>query len=342
MRRKPVKNNSRPSRNRRKTAGRGSGYRASGTVTRRAPVKQSRGRSSGRGSDKKEKRISAMTLFWFVFIIFVFILFMVNWDSIVRSFNIIQREMALGSSPESSPQSSAPQQQSPPAAAPPQPSQSPAPAAQPPAASPAPTAQPPATSPPVAASPAPEASAPAAQPSGSVASPAPAAASPVPETAPPASANPAPAAETPAPVAAVQLHDRSVYFIQVDSSGNINRIRTTRRLPASASPMVDALETLMAGPTLSEMERNMISMIPFGSRILSANMRGDVAFINFSGEFEFNTFGAEGYFEQIRQVVFTATEFPNVRSVQILIEGRQIDYIGEGIWIGSPLGRSDF
>ena len=47
----------------------------------------------------------------------------------------------------------------------------------------------------------------------------------------------------------------------------------------------------------------------------------------------------EGYAGQIRQIVFTITEFPNIKSVQILIEGRRLDYLGEGVWIGSPLGR---
>jgi spore germination protein GerM len=38
--------------------------------------------------------------------------------------------------------------------------------------------------------------------------------------------------------------------------------------------------------------------------------------------------------------VWTATEFPNVVTVQVLIEGRRVDYLGsEGIWIGGPLGR---
>ncbi|MDR0448242.1 MAG: hypothetical protein LBH07_06195 [Treponema sp.] len=39
-------------------------------------------------------------------------------------------------------------------------------------------------------------------------------------------------------------------------------------------------------------------------------------------------------------MVLTATEFNNVKDVQILIDGKRVDYLGEGIWIGSPVGRN--
>ena len=103
--------------------------------------------------------------------------------------------------------------------------------------------------------------------------------------------------------------------------------------------MTDVLQALIAGPNENERQRGLISLIPPGTKILSASIRGNTAYISFSEEFQYNTYGVEGYAGQLRQIVFTATEFPNVRDVQILIEGRRIDYLGEGIWIGSPLNR---
>jgi spore germination protein GerM len=76
--------------------------------------------------------------------------------------------------------------------------------------------------------------------------------------------------------------------------------------------------------------------------MLSAAVRDSTAYISFNDDFQFNTYGVEGYIAQLRQLVFTVTEFPNVRDVQILIEGRRIDFMGEGIWIGSPLSRDMF
>ena len=106
--------------------------------------------------------------------------------------------------------------------------------------------------------------------------------------------------------------------------------------------MTDVVQALVAGPTGEERNRGLISLIPPDTKILSATVRGDTAYISFSEEFQYNTYGVEGYAGQIRQVVFTVTEFPNIRNVQILIEGRRVDFLGEGVWIGSPLNRERF
>jgi spore germination protein GerM len=103
--------------------------------------------------------------------------------------------------------------------------------------------------------------------------------------------------------------------------------------------MMDSLQVLLKGPTAEEQRRGMVSLIPAGARILSATVRGSTAYISFSEEFQYNTYGVEGYAAQLKQIVWTVTEFSTVKDVQILIEGRRIDYLGEGIWIGSPISR---
>ncbi len=48
----------------------------------------------------------------------------------------------------------------------------------------------------------------------------------------------------------------------------------------------------------------------------------------------------DGLEAQLKQVVWTATEFGSVRSVQILIGGKIADYLGpEGLRIRDPLSR---
>jgi spore germination protein GerM len=103
--------------------------------------------------------------------------------------------------------------------------------------------------------------------------------------------------------------------------------------------MVDSLTALIAGPDTEELRRGLISLIPKGTRILNATVRGSTAYISLSEDFQLNTHGVEGYAASLRQIVWTVTEFSNVKDVQILIEGRRLDYLGEGIWIGSPLNR---
>ena len=172
-----------------------------------------------------------------------------------------------------------------------------------------------------------------------------------PETPPAAPAEPpatqttqeTPAAQpTPQPPTPVQTRDRIVYFTHVGSDGQILQSRVTRRLPVSDSPMMDSLNTMLAGPSSEEVGRGILNLIPQNTRIISATVRGSTAYINFSEDFLFNTFGVEGYVAQLRQIVWTVTEFQNVRDVQVLIEGRRMDYLGEGIWIGSPISRQSF
>jgi len=147
-----------------------------------------------------------------------------------------------------------------------------------------------------------------------------------------------PAATRP-PEQQITFRDRAIYFINVDRDGVILRTRVNRSIQNTDSPLTDTISALLAGPTAEEQRRGLITLIPEGSRIMSATVRGNTAYINFSEDFQFNIYGIEGYAGALRQVVWTATEFPNVRDVQILIESRRIDFLGEGVWIGSPVSR---
>jgi len=135
---------------------------------------------------------------------------------------------------------------------------------------------------------------------------------------------------------------RAVYFTQIDRDGQIRQSRVTRRIPASSTPLQDALNIMLTGPNPDELNGNLLSFIPQNTRLLTATVQGTTAYVNFSEDFLYNTFGVEGYVAQLRQIVWTVTEFSNINDVQILIEGRRIDYLGEGIWIGSPIRRESF
>ena len=158
--------------------------------------------------------------------------------------------------------------------------------------------------------------------------------------------NPAVSANTTAVVPAADqaprtadFRDRTMYFINVDRDGTILRIKVNRSLPVTDSPLTDTLSALLAGPVPDEQDRGLITLIPEGTRIMNATIRGNTAYINLNEDFQFNIYGVEGYAGALRQIVWTATEFPNVLDVQILIEGRRIDFLGEGVWIGSPVTR---
>jgi len=149
-------------------------------------------------------------------------------------------------------------------------------------------------------------------------------------------------AEKPAlPAVEPKMVERSLYLMKVDNAGSVYGTAVKRKLPASDSPLLDALESLIRGPSMEEEKQGLISLIPKNAKILNATVRGNTAYINFSEDFLFNTYGTEGYASQRRQVVLTATQFSNVNDVQILIDGKRIDYLGEGVWIGGPIKKDD-
>ena len=121
------------------------------------------------------------------------------------------------------------------------------------------------------------------------------------------------------------------------------RQEVKRSIAASDSPLLDSLDALLKGPSEDEIRKKLISLVPQGTKLLSVQVRGSTAFLNFNEAFMYNHYGIEGYAGQLKQVVYTATSFPTVQDVQILVEGQKHDYLGgEGVYIGTPLSRNSF
>jgi germination protein M len=115
-----------------------------------------------------------------------------------------------------------------------------------------------------------------------------------------------------------------------------------RQVHYKDDPLRETLLALIAGPTKSEAEDDYDSMIPANTRIRNLFVKDDVAYLDLNEEARFNPRGKDGQKAQVSQIVYTCTEFANVRSVAILIEGEKIDYLGpEGVFIGKPISRED-
>ena len=152
-----------------------------------------------------------------------------------------------------------------------------------------------------------------------------------------------PKADTEKPTAEKPTFLIQLCFVIIDSDGTVSRQIITRRIPKSDAPLTDAVKALLSGPTQDEKAKNCMTLIPPGTKLLGATVKNGIATLNFSEEFEYNKVGVEGYIAQLMQVVYTATSFNTVNSVQFIVEGQREDYLGsEGEWIGSPLSRSSF
>lgn len=135
----------------------------------------------------------------------------------------------------------------------------------------------------------------------------------------------------------------SLYFVSIADDGIISSYEVKRAIKATDTPLSDAIKALLEGPSENEIRSKLISLIPRGTKLKSIAMRGSTAIIDCSEAFMFNRYGTEGYKAQLKQIVYTATAFPAVQDVQILIEGKQVDYLGgEGVFTGKPLSRNSF
>lgn len=149
--------------------------------------------------------------------------------------------------------------------------------------------------------------------------------------------------EKPKPAPAPVKTNAKLYFVVIENDGAVSRKQVTRSINKTNSPLSENIKQLLAGPNQAERAKGCISLIPEGTRLLSASVSGGTAMLNFSEEFEYNRVGVEGYLGQLAQIVYTATEFSTVTGVQILIDGQKKEYLGsEGVWIGSPLSRASF
>jgi len=132
-----------------------------------------------------------------------------------------------------------------------------------------------------------------------------------------------------------------LYFLKLSPEGRMEPASFARELPAGTTPLSATLKALLLGPTLQDKAQGALTLIPDGTKLLSVRLKDKTALLSFSEEFEHNTSGLEGVAGQLRQVVWTATQFGSVDSVQFLINGQYRDTLGDGgLSIAIPLTRS--
>ncbi|MDR1216552.1 MAG: GerMN domain-containing protein [Treponema sp.] len=134
----------------------------------------------------------------------------------------------------------------------------------------------------------------------------------------------------------------TLYFVRISAEGDLIQVAVKKEFPHTSAPLTASLGSLLEGASVDDQYRGLVSFIPEGTRLLSAVIQHETAYISFNENFRYNTFGSEGYAAQIKQVIWTATEFPTVKDVQILIEGKKESYLGDSFFIGAPLNRESF
>lgn len=143
------------------------------------------------------------------------------------------------------------------------------------------------------------------------------------------------------PVAEKNMRTSTLYFVNIGNENNIVLQGITRPIYYNESPLTETLAALLSGLTSSELNKGLLSLIPKGTKIRGITVSNRTATIDFNEALSFNKFGREGLEAELKQIIFTATEFSTVDKVQILINGQKKQFLStEGVFIGEPLTRA--
>ena len=133
-----------------------------------------------------------------------------------------------------------------------------------------------------------------------------------------------------------------VYFIHFDPVRHTGSLAAVRR-PAPPGPLearlTAAMEALLAGPSADERRAGIASEIPAGTGLRGVRVGPGMVTVDLTSTFGRGG-GSTSMLARVWQVVYTATQSPEVPAVQIILDGRRVEALGgEGVMIGSPLER---
>ena len=97
-----------------------------------------------------------------------------------------------------------------------------------------------------------------------------------------------------------------------------------------------AMESLLEGTT----EKGQTNIIPKQAKLRSVKVENGTATVDFTGDLSKNFVGGStGETMLVGSIVDTLTEFPEVKKVQILIDGKKVESLGGHMDLSQPLTR---
>ncbi|OHD63097.1 MAG: hypothetical protein A2176_08320 [Spirochaetes bacterium RBG_13_51_14] len=137
------------------------------------------------------------------------------------------------------------------------------------------------------------------------------------------------------------VQDVKVYFVKLNEKTEKIYLTTVSRKVGKGSVLENAMKELIKGPTPVEKKKGLLSAVPARLRINGIRIKNGSAEIDFNGAIEQGAAGSV-LINRIDQIVYTATQFNNVKSVIIKINGRTRQTLGtDGLSIGGPLHRGE-
>ncbi|MDC7222681.1 MAG: GerMN domain-containing protein [Spirochaetales bacterium] len=134
-----------------------------------------------------------------------------------------------------------------------------------------------------------------------------------------------------------------LFFLKINDEGQILLKSIMRSIEYEEGLLAATLSALLSGPSQEDLMKGYFTLIPNETVINKISLRDGIAWIDVNDAFRYNHLGFEGYQAQLKQLVYSATEFTSVKGVRITINGREEDFLNaEGINIGGILTRESF
>lgn len=139
-------------------------------------------------------------------------------------------------------------------------------------------------------------------------------------------------------------HQPQSYWLAI-SGADVGLTAQSLTLEADTEPEAAvkiALETLLAGP---KRDRDVVTSIPEGTRLLNLKMTSSGIYVDLSSEFSQGG-GTSSMITRVAQVLYTATCLEPTAGIFLSVEGQPISGThplgGEGLVISQPLTRAQF
>lgn len=132
-------------------------------------------------------------------------------------------------------------------------------------------------------------------------------------------------------------HVKSVelYYVDKDST---ELVPVREEISYTGRFEIKILEQLIDGPNTKTLNPT----IPRETKIISLDIVDKIAFVNFSKDIQSKHWGGSASeMFTVESIVYTLTQFDNIDSVQILIEGRKLETLLGHVNIMGPLSRKD-
>jgi spore germination protein GerM len=130
-----------------------------------------------------------------------------------------------------------------------------------------------------------------------------------------------------------------IYFVKFNEKSEKMLLTPVTRRVDREQPLENTIRELIKGPTAAEKKKGLLTAVPSNLKVNGIRLKNGTAEMDFNGAIEQGASGSV-LINRIDQIVYTATQFPQVKSIVIKINGRSRQTLGtDGLSIGGPLHR---